>query len=130
MQDSKADGPGPAPYFPRRRMGEFSVSKSDKSIPTAGGASIQSTPSYQSGTSEDSIPDYTLYSMTAPSNFTVALLAEVKRNDLFDNGICQMIGYQMVSKVGAVTRDNLRLCPPLGIVLCDQSAAKWLEFLT
>ena len=51
----------------------------------------------------DSIPDYTLYTMTAPSNATAALLAEVKRDWLIDDGICQMIGYQMASKVGAVT---------------------------
>ena len=87
---------------------EFSVSKSDKSIGTTADvvASLEDTPHFQRCTSMDSIPDYTLYTMTAPSNATVALLAEVKRDWLIDDGICQMIGYQMASKVGAVTQEN------------------------
>ena len=47
---------------------EFSVSNSDKSIgSTAGKApSLEATPTYQSGTSRNSVPDYTLYSMSVP----------------------------------------------------------------
>ena len=46
---------------------EFSVSNSDKSIgSTAGKApSLEATPTYQSGTSRNSVPDYTLCVVSA-----------------------------------------------------------------
>ena len=90
-----------------------------KAINRCTGAYISATPDFQAETSSGSVPDYQMYTVRiSPRNKIVALLAEAKQK-WSDDGVCQLIGYNMVSKVSSVI-DNQQ-CPPLAILVCGDS---------